>query len=116
MNLLELFKNADDMLAFAAGETIFSEGDPGDTLYVVVEGVVEMKYGGRVLEEVEPGGIFGELGIIDDSPRSASAVARTDCKLVGLTVKRFEFLVQETPFFATEVMRVMANRLRRETQ
>ena len=57
--------------------------------------------------------MFGEMALVDSEPRSAEAVARTDCKLVPINKKRFAFLVTETPFFALEVMQVMANRLRK---
>ena len=67
----------------------------------------------RQLEEVGPGTIFGEMALIDLGPRSASAVAVTDCELVSIEKRRFWFLVQETPYFAETVMRVMAERLRR---
>jgi CRP-like cAMP-binding protein len=66
-----------------------------------------------VLETVGPGGIIGEMALINTSARSASAIARTDSKLVPITAKRFQFLVQQTPFFALQVMEVMADRLRR---
>ena len=62
-----------------------------------------------------PGGIFGELALIDSSPRSAAAVAHTDCRLAVIGERRFIFLVQQTPYFALEVMSVMAQRLRRQT-
>jgi CRP-like cAMP-binding protein len=59
--------------------------------------------------------MFGEMALIDREPRSATAVAETDCELVVIDKRRFWFLVQETPYFAEIVMRVMADRLRRNT-
>ncbi|MCI0525856.1 MAG: cyclic nucleotide-binding domain-containing protein [Nitrospira sp.] len=70
----------------------------------------------KVLETVKPGGILGEMALIDAKPRSATAVAKTDCKLVPIDEKRFVFLVQETPYFAIQVMQVMVERLRRINQ
>jgi CRP-like cAMP-binding protein len=64
---------------------------------------------------VTRGGIFGELAIVDGAPRSLSATAATDCDVVRIDEKRFRYLVQETPYFAQEVMRVMAERLRAAT-
>lgn len=58
-----------------AGETIFSEGDPCTVMYGVVEGEVDTTYRGRVLETIEPGGIFGEMALIGEMPRSATATA-----------------------------------------
>ncbi len=57
--------------------------------------------------------MIGEMALIDHLPRSASARATTDAKLVPIDQRRFLFLVQETPFFAIHVMKVMADRLRR---
>jgi CRP-like cAMP-binding protein len=100
---------------FPAGETIFSEGDEGERLYVVKAGSVTLTSHDETLETVGPGGLFGEMAVIDREPRSATAVAETDCELVALEKRRFWFLVQETPYFAEVVMRVMADRLRRRT-
>ena len=100
---------------FTAGTTIFTQGDPADRMYVVSSGSVSLSFGGRVLETVGPGGLFGEMAVIEREPRSGTAVAETDTTLVGIDKRRFWFLVQETPFFAEIVMKVMASRLRRET-
>ncbi len=100
---------------YAAGSVVFSEGDPADRMYVVQTGSVALSIGGRLVETVVPGGLFGEIAVIDREPWSGSAVAETDTVLVGIDKRRFWFLVQETPYFAEIVMRVMANRLRRET-
>jgi CRP/FNR family transcriptional regulator, cyclic AMP receptor protein len=99
----------------AAGSVVFSEGDPADRMYVVQSGSVALSIGERVVETVAPGGLFGEIAVIDREPRSGSAVAESETVLVGIDKRRFWFLVQETPYFAEIVMRVMANRLRRET-
>ena len=61
-------------------------------------------------------GIFGEMALIDDSPRSATAVALTDVTLAPIKENQFLFLVQNTPFFALSVMRVLARRLRRQNK
>ena len=62
----------------------------------------------------EPGGLFGEMAVIDREPRSATAVTATDAELVAIDKRRFWFLVQETPYFAEIVMRTMAARIRRD--
>ncbi len=98
--------------SFTQGQTIFREGEPGDRLYIVAEGQVDITANGQFLETVYPGGILGELAMIDDKPRSAMAVARTDCVLTPISRPHFLALVQRTPLFALQVMRVMAERLR----
>jgi CRP/FNR family transcriptional regulator, cyclic AMP receptor protein len=82
-------------------------------MYIVMEGEVEILDGSTSLEIVGPGSIFGELALIDDEPRSATAAVKTDAKLVAVDRRRFEFMVSETPFFALAVMKVLADRLRR---
>ena len=95
-----------------AGEAIFSEGDLADRMYLVNTGNVALKVGEHVVETVGPGGLFGEMAMIDRQTRSASAIAESECELVAFDKRRFWFLVQETPYFAEFVMRVMAGRIR----
>jgi CRP-like cAMP-binding protein len=110
-----LLMNSGDAEALPAGTTIFTENDPGERLYVVKTGSVALSAHGQLLEVVHEGGIFGEMAVIDREPRSATAVVEADCELVAIDKRRFWFLVQETPYFAEIVMRVMADRLRRQT-
>ena len=101
---------------FAKGKTIFKEGDHGDEFFVVVRGRVEIRSGERHFETLGPDGIFGEMALIDDGPRSASVVALTDVTVAPIKENQFLFLVKNTPFFALSVMRVLANRLRRQNK
>lgn len=112
---INYFKNFDDYVEFKAGTVIFDEDQPGDVMYAVKEGEVEILHNSHVLETCTVDQFFGEMALIDKSNRAASAVAKTDCKLIGVDKKRFLFLVQETPTFALQVMHVMAERLRRMT-
>ena len=98
---------------FEAGEVIFTAGDAGDYMYVVRSGTVEIERDGKVIETLSDGGIFGEMALIDGSPRSATALAKTDAEVAPINEKSFLFLVHETPFFAIAVMRTLAERLRR---
>jgi len=116
MPKFDMFQKHADIQSLAAGETIFRQGDPRSVMFVVNEGEVEIQVGDRVVEVVQAGGIFGEMALIDGQPRTATAIARTDCRLVPIDQKRFQFLVQQTPYFAIEVMRVLADRLRRTNQ
>jgi CRP/FNR family cyclic AMP-dependent transcriptional regulator len=114
---LSLFRNSETK-EFAPGETIFTAGEEGRLMYVVTEGEVDiligaMTTGSTVAETVLPGGIFGEMALIDHHVRSADAIARTHCNLVVVDQRRFQFLVSETPFFAIQVMSIMAERLRK---
>ena len=108
---LHIFRHA-ETLDLRAGETVFEQGETGTAMYVVAEGEVEILNGPVVLATARPGSVVGEMALIDHAPRSATAVAKTNCKLVAVDQRRFEFLVQQTPYFALEVMQLMAERLR----
>jgi len=100
----------------AAGCLIFSEGDPADAAYLIERGAVRIAIGrdGRdqVLALLGPGEVFGEMGVIDSLPRSASAVAVEDCRLVVVSAEQIQQVVARSdPFFA-ELMRKLVGRLR----
>lgn len=107
-----LFSHDARLLPLAAGEALFRRGDAGDCMYVLVRGEAEIQVGSLPVEQIGPGAIVGEMGVIDGSPRSATVVACTECEFSVIDKRRFLFLVQETPRFAIEVMKVMAMRLR----
>ncbi len=114
MHPLDIFRHDDAHAeSYAAGSTLFKQGESADFMYVVVEGAIDVRLGDVVLETVEPGGMIGEMALIEQLPRSATAVAREDSKVSAVDRKRFLFLVQNHPFFALQVMEVLANRLRR---
>src|SRR5258707_15777152 len=85
-----------------AGEIIFKEGDEADQLFVIKSGQIEIQLGNRTLAELSANSIFGEMALIDDAPRSATAVAKTDVELVPISEKQFLFLVSQTPFFCAQ--------------
>ena len=114
MKLPPHFCDPSRLRVFPAGAVIFDAGDPGTEMFVVQDGQVDIVIGGAAVETLGPDQIFGELALIDESPRSAAAVARTDCQLLPLNQREFMFLVDELPFFAIRVMKVMAERLRRK--
>jgi CRP/FNR family transcriptional regulator, cyclic AMP receptor protein len=112
---IEVFRHDENGRRYAQGEVIFREGEPGNLMYAVVEGEVEIRAGERFIERTGAGGVVGELALIDHAPRSATAIAATPCVLVPIDEKQFQYMVQQTPFFALQVMRVLAERLRRQT-
>ena len=68
-----------------------------------------------VFETAGAGALIGVIALIDDSPRPANAVAKTACRLAPVDQRRFHFLVQQHPYFATHVMKELATRVRRLT-
>lgn len=97
---------------FKAGEVIFEQGDAASELFVIQSGRVDITLGNRLLASLSDHDIFGEMGLVDAAPRSATAVAKTDVRLVPVGEKQFLFLVSRTPHFALNVMRALARRLR----
>ena len=109
---IKYFRNSEDAQTFRAGQIVFNEGDPGNMMYAVLEGEVDIMVGDQVVGTIPAGSIVGEMALIDHSPRSASAVARTECRLVPIDERRLLFMVHQTPNFSLDVMRIMASRLR----
>ena len=116
MNLRTLFENRGHVQDFPAGTVIFTEGDPGDVVYVILDGEIQVLVRKEFIDVLGPGEILGEMALIDSKARSATAIAKTDCRLATIDEKRFLYMVQETPFFALHVMRVLVQRLRRTTE
>lgn len=112
MNSINLFRNADHIEAFIAGTAIFQMGDDGHFMYAVIDGSVDIMIGSCILETVESGGIFGEMALVDAQPRSTTVIAKTDCTIALIDEKQFAYMIQQTPFFALNVMRIMCERLR----
>lgn len=113
MNTLELFQNDTEYKDYRAGEQIFEEGEAGENMYIVKAGAVDIKVGDEIFVVAGAGEILGEMALIDSSSRSATAVAKTACKLIPVNQKRFAFLIQQTPLFAIHVMKVLVERLRK---
>lgn len=106
------FQPIEGIQLYPAGRVIFEEGQPGAELYVIVEGAVDITLEGRPIDHLEAGSIFGEMALVDERPRSATAVAATDCKILPVNQARFASLVQQEPDFATQVMKIMSVRMR----
>jgi CRP/FNR family transcriptional regulator, cyclic AMP receptor protein len=109
----DLLSEGRTAISLEAGELVFTRGDEGDAMYIVREGAVALKDGDRVVETVTAPGLFGEMALIEDEPRSLTAVASTEAVLVEVPTRHFWVLVHDTPYFAQLVMSMMAQRLRR---
>ena len=112
MNPAELFRQESNTVQLAPGDFLFREGEKGDKMYVLLEGEVDIFIGDFVFETAGPGALLGEMALIDDSPRTANAVAKSPARLAQIDRRRFHFLVQQTPHSATHVMKTLADRLR----
>ncbi|HZV53446.1 MAG TPA: Crp/Fnr family transcriptional regulator [Rhodocyclaceae bacterium] len=114
MLFFDLFRHEPTIVLLKAGAVLFRQGDATNGLmYVLVTGQAEVRVGDQRVEDAAVGAILGEMAMVGTEPRSATVVAVTDCECAAINRKRFDFLVTETPGFAIDIMRVMADRLRR---
>jgi CRP/FNR family transcriptional regulator, cyclic AMP receptor protein len=105
--------SSDEPVYFDRGKSIVQEGQMGLRMYVVIEGRVAISmFGGGVIERLGPGGAFGELALIEQTPRLASVVADTDCQLLPINRTAFLLLVKTSPEFAASLLGPLAERLR----
>jgi len=102
------------MVEVAAGETIFGKGDVGEAVYFVVSGRVLLESSGVVLTARGPGECLGEFALIDQAPRSASAVADCASRLVRWTSAAFRRSLNEHPVIATGLFRLLTAKLRED--
>ena len=94
------------------GGQFFAENQPSDRMYLLVEGEVGLIRGRKVLDTVKAGEIFGEMAVISQLPRSATAAAKTACRALSLDTRQFQSAIQQTPEFALMLMNIIINRLR----
>ena len=111
MDLLETFKDSHDRVEFPAGTVIFTEGEKGNHMYVVIEGEVTISLNDNILATAKSGEIVGEMALINSDIRSATVTAITDCRLVIIDQPSFESLLKYVPEFMLHVMNVLAQRL-----
>jgi len=97
---------------FTEMQSIFIEGQASDKMYLLVEGEVSLVHNIKTLDIVKPGEIFGELAVITQQPRTATAMVRKVCQVLVLDARQFQQALQATPEFALMLMNVMNNRLR----
>jgi CRP-like cAMP-binding protein len=112
MNPADLFAHEENPVTLAAGETLFRTGDLADSMFVVLEGALNVVVAGKVVETSRRGAILGEMALVDNSPRSADVVAVETSKLAKVDQRRFQRLIQQNPFFATHVMKELVARVR----
>jgi CRP-like cAMP-binding protein len=112
MTVRGVFVSASEFLELGPGDVVFRQGDEGHQMYGVVSGAIELREGDAAVATIGPEGTFGELAIIDRTPRSLTAVATEPSRVAVIDERTFLFLVHETPTFALQVMRALAARIR----
>ena len=112
MNMLEYFRNWDDVVEFPKKSVIFRELEQADYMYVVLSGEVEVSLRGEPLGAELEGGVVGEMAMINNASRSATATTLSAVKAARITREQFRAIITENPDFALHIMAVIANRLR----
>jgi CRP/FNR family transcriptional regulator, cyclic AMP receptor protein len=100
IDMRQFARGAGTNLIFKAGTIVFSMGDPGNCMYVVQSGVIEMVLGDKVVEICGPNEAIGFMSMIDQAPRSSTARVKQDCELSLIDARKFRFMVDEVPNFA----------------
>ena len=95
-DFLDQFGGDEETIALAPGSSLFEKGDPARLMYVVRSGAVEVYDAEIVFETVMPGGLLGEMAIVDGAPRSASARAKVASEVIPIDQRRFLAMVLRT--------------------
>ena len=116
IDMRQFARSAGATIVFAPGTNVFLKGDPGQCMYIVQSGVLEMMIGEKVIETVGPNEAIGFMSMIDDAPRSSTARVKEACELSIIDRRMFRFMVDEVPNFALYIMGVLARRIRGMSQ
>ncbi|NET37387.1 MAG: Crp/Fnr family transcriptional regulator [Cyanothece sp. SIO1E1] len=103
-------------LSFPAKSVIFTQGQEGRSLYIVVSGRVRVHLGNQDLAELEQGACFGEMSLFDSEPRSASVSTLDPCECLMLTQQQLYEAIDETPDIAVNIIRMLSRRIRELNQ
>jgi CRP-like cAMP-binding protein len=103
---------AQAMVRYERNKTIVTEGTTGVLMYVVVDGKVAVSIQGKLVEKIGPGGVFGEMALVDRAPRLATVVSETDCGLLAIGRNTFLDLVKASPDFAVSLLSAVGERAR----
>jgi len=112
MSFLPMFRHWKNTVDYDSGDVIYTKGEPADTLFVVLEGEVELSLHDRSLSVEGKGSLIGEMALLDSATRNSTATARGAVKLAKLDRKEFQKAIAENAEFALRAMTVLANRLR----
>ena len=109
---LRKLASAVDRVEVPKGEVLMTEGTPGHDFFLIVDGKAKVTLRGKQLATLGPGEFLGEMALLDQGPRSATAVAQTPMELLVLTSRDFSSILEEVPVVTKKIMRGMAARLR----
>jgi CRP/FNR family transcriptional regulator, cyclic AMP receptor protein len=101
-----------DEVDLAPGTVIIREGNTGGEFFIVIEGIVEVKRGGRRLARLGPGDYLGEIALIDHGPRTATAIVETPARVLVLASREFASMLASDPRIENKILRTLAARVR----
>ena len=105
-----------DELSFPSQHTIFTQGQEGRSLYILVSGQVRVHIGDRELAQLDKGACFGEMSVFDAEPRSATVTTLASCECLVLTQQQLYEAIDETPGIAVNIIRLLSRRIREQNQ
>lgn len=97
---------------YERGKTVFAEGQTGVLMYVVTEGRLAVSIKGKIVEKIGPGGVFGEMALVDRTTRLATVTCETDCGMLAIGRNTFLDLVKASPDFAISLLNAVGERAR----
>jgi len=100
------------MVRYERSKTIVTEGQPGVLMYIIVDGRVAVSIQGKLVERIGPGGVFGEMALVDRATRLATVVSETDCGLLAIGRNTFLDLIKASPDFAVSLLSAVGERAR----
>ncbi|HSG31482.1 MAG TPA: cyclic nucleotide-binding domain-containing protein [Thermodesulfobacteriota bacterium] len=112
VDILEMFKLSNRYDVFEPGDIIFDKGSDGGIMFIILEGEIEIQVDGFAVGKLFEGQILGEMALVEDQPRSATAIAITHTKIVPINRETFLLIVKEEPLFALFVMKDLSHKIR----
>ena len=110
---IEIFQKTPSPQTFLAGEVIFKEGQPGNIVYGIIEGEVDLLAKGQVVETIKRGDVFGQGALVQsEGTRASTAIAKTDCLIAWLDRQHFLFAIEHTPMCAVDLLKSFSTRTR----
>ena len=106
---------AADETSYPSGQTIFEKGGEGDSMYVIADGSVRIYDGAKTLATLPQGAFFGELSILDDETRSASAAAEMDCLLLVIRQDSFRRILSKQFDVTENLLKILVRRIREQS-
>src|ERR1700730_12215398 len=104
-----------DEVDVPAGRTLITQGSPGDTFYLLLEGEASVEVDGQDRPQLRAGSFFGEISMLDRGPATATVVTTTPAKLMVMSHAQFRDAIKADDRLLSQVMRAMAERLRRDS-